>query len=449
MAVATSVFTLVSSAPASACSFIVAGPGATSDGSVLVGYNNDRSVDNWATLRSVAAGKGTHRYLKLRVHWAPTEGGMNDEQLAIPYRTATFIDRSVLAVDPFVKGGFGPEMWDRLLARCATASEAVDMLGQAMADQGCSSFSAGAIVLADPREAWIFEVLGGHHWAAARVPDDEVWFHPNAVGIREIDLSDPTRYRGSPDLEEFAARLGRYVPGQERFDVAWAYANRERVLAAGNRNRLWGALRLLAPSLQLAPAALWTELPGHFRPDHAVTPQGIAALLRSHYEDTPLDESAAYSAMTPHAMTTRPICHSGTDYTVVMQVRDGLPNDVGGVLWLSLSRPCASAFVPFYVSSPAPPAWRERTAFNAFRAVAVRLDQPSKQGHTLDYGRHIQLVRAAYRDLEDKMRAAQPGVEAAALALHGAPRAGLLAGFSSDSARAALRLSRQLRALMK
>ncbi len=383
------------------CYFVVAGPEATVDGSLLMGYTNDWAANNWMSLKTVAAGRTTHRFLKFRAKAASAEGGINDAQLGICFGTATDIDGTVLAADPYVKEGFGPEMWDRVLARCATASQAIDMLGLAMAGKGCSEAGAGALAVADPHEAWIFETLGGHHWAAARVPDDEIWAHVNGVGIREIDLSDPRRFRGSPDLEEFAISLGRYNPATESFDVAWAYNDRAELVAYYNANRLWGALHMFAPSLRLEPTTPWADLPGHFKPECKVTRQRIEALLRYHYEGTTLDESNHYRAMTPHAMNTRPLCARYSDYSVVTQLRAWLPNDVGGVAWVSLSRPCASTFVPFYVAAKElPAAWSDTTAFDAFRAVAMRLDRRDTEGRTRDYARYIPLVRGAYGVLE-------------------------------------------------
>ena len=52
------------------------------------------------------------------------EGGINVQQLGVNYGTATTLDAAVLAADPFVKKGYGGEIWDTILQQCATAQQA-------------------------------------------------------------------------------------------------------------------------------------------------------------------------------------------------------------------------------------------------------------------------------------------------------------------------------------
>ena len=83
-------------------------------------------------------------------------------------------------------------------------------------------------------------------------------------------------------------------------------------------------------------------------PDHPLTRQDIAGIARFHYEGTSLDQTQHYAAMSPHAQTDRPICYSTTDYSAVWQLRAWMPDAIGGVMWLAMSRPCSSAYVPYY-----------------------------------------------------------------------------------------------------
>ena len=97
---------------------------------------------------------------------------------------------------------------------------------QMAATRGFSGGAAGSYAVADQNEAWVIEVLGGHHWVAARVPDDAFYAQPNMLRIRQVDLSEPGKFRGSADLEQFAISVGRYDPADGPFDVAWAYGKR-------------------------------------------------------------------------------------------------------------------------------------------------------------------------------------------------------------------------------
>ncbi len=207
------------------CNFVLAGKNATADGSVLMGYNNDWSANNYVYLQAVPGDATHNKYVKLYTWGGVPEGGINEHQLGALYGTATDLDKSVLAADPYVKKGYGGDIWDLILQQCTTAQEAITLLGQ-MAQTGFTSGAAGSFAVGDPDEAWVFELLGGHHWVAQRVPDNAFLAHPNMVTVRQVNLSDTANYRGSADLQAFAQSIGRYSPGDGPFDVAWAYSDR-------------------------------------------------------------------------------------------------------------------------------------------------------------------------------------------------------------------------------
>ena len=118
-------------------------------------------------------------------------------QLGALYGTATDLDPAVLAADPYVKKGYGGEIWDDILQQCTTARQALDLLAQMAATKGFGAGAAGSFAIGDPNEVWLFELLGGHHWVAERVPDNAFLAHPNMVTIRQVDLSDTNDFRGS------------------------------------------------------------------------------------------------------------------------------------------------------------------------------------------------------------------------------------------------------------
>ena len=225
-----------------------------------------------------------------------------------------------------------------------------------------------------------------------------------------IDLSRPDRFRGSRDLEEFATAIGRYDPGSGPFDVAWAYGDRGRLQSPYNTNRLWGVVDRFSPSLGLSTSMPYVERPVFVVPDRPLVRQDFMAICREHYEGTVLDQTAGYSLMSPHSQTDRPICYSTTDYGVVWQLRRSLPEAVGNVMWLALSRPCSSAFVPFYAGvRDVPQSWSQKKAYLAFRAVADSLDLPGTVAGETRYRHYTPIVRGAYGDFEARSADAQPG----------------------------------------
>ena len=78
------------------CTFVVAGRHATADGSVLMGYNNDWSADNFAYLKVVTPpDPSEYRYLRLLTWSTIPEGGLNEHGLAVLYgKPPTSLPRS-------------------------------------------------------------------------------------------------------------------------------------------------------------------------------------------------------------------------------------------------------------------------------------------------------------------------------------------------------------------
>lgn len=440
-------------APDDRCTFVVAGRRATADGSVLMGYNNDWSADNFAYVKVVTPpDPSEYRYLRLLTWSTIPEGGLNEHGLGVLFGAATNLAPEVLAADPYTTNGVGKDLWDLILKRCRTASQAIDLLESIAQARGFTDDTAGSFAIGDSTEAWVFELLGGHHWVAARVPDNAYYVGPNMLRIRQIDLSKPSRYRGSPDLRQFATSIGRYDPAEGPFDVAWAYGDRSRLQSPYNTNRLWGIINRFSPSLGLSTAMPYATRPVFVVPDRPLTRQDVMAACREHYEGTTLDRTNGYTLMSPHAQTSRPVCYSTTDYGAVWQLRRGLPEAVGNVMWLALSRPCSSTYVPFYAGvQDVPQWWSQKKAYLAFRAVADSLDQPGTVGGELRYAHYIPLVRNTYGAFEAATVAAQPGVEATATELWNtspAACAAYLTQYSCARAEEAIGLAQGLAAQM-
>jgi hypothetical protein len=212
---------------------------------------------------------------------------------------------------------------------------------------------------------------------------------------------------------------------------------------------MWGAFRLVAPSQSYDPSMPFASRPVTITPDHPLTRQDIMAIDRYHYEGTSLDQTQGYALMSPHEQTNRPICYSTTDYGSVWQLRDWLPDGVGGVLWVALSRPCSSTFVPFYAGITGVPAdWQSRSAFSAFKAVADKLDKNGTIGGLSRYGHYIPLVHGVYGAYEAEVSGAQASVEAAAAGLSGAAREAYLTSYTAQRAGQAVGLAEFLPAQM-
>ena len=163
--------------------------------------------------------------------------------------------------------------------------------------------------------------------------------------------------------------------------------------------------------------------PVYVVPDQPLTRQDFAEICRYHFEGTEIDQTDAYSLMTPHDQTNRPVCDATTDYSAVWQLRDWLPDAIGGVMWVAPSRPCSSAYVPFYDSITSVPAgWTDATAYAGFRAVADNLDKKGKVNGVRRYKYYSPLVRSTYGAFESSCTNAQSCVESTAAGLCGSAR---------------------------
>jgi len=122
---------------------------------------------------------------------------------------------------------------------------------------------------------------------------------------------------------------------------------------------------------------------------------------------------------------------------------------VGGVMWIAPSRPCSSAFVPFYAGiTGVPAAWTGKTAYNAFRAVADSLDKRGTVGGVIRYKYYSPLVRGTYGAFETEVTNAQAAIETYARGLTGSAQASYLTNYSSQRATQAYDLATSLPAQM-
>ncbi|HLA85084.1 MAG TPA: C69 family dipeptidase, partial [Thermoguttaceae bacterium] len=232
----------------------------------------------------------------------------------------------------------------------------------------------------DPNEVWVMEIVGpgkdkvGAVWAAQRVPDDHVSVVANGARIGRIDLSKPDWFMASKNIVDRAKELGYWNPADgEPFRFNWAYDPANRTSAASTR-REWRVLDMLAPSLGLAPGR--NDYPFSIKPDEKVSPKRIMEIFRDTFEGTEFDmvkdltvpdasgkvvKSPLANPFMPYEMNDllkinggwgrmgeRSLARWYTMYATVVQVRGGLPDEVGGIIWLGYSNTAMTTYVPMY-----------------------------------------------------------------------------------------------------
>jgi len=325
---------------------------------------------------------------------------MNEKQLAIGESTCSQrADLDVAYVEGLTRQIMTVEQAQVFaLERCATAREAVSLIGGLVEKYGFLPSCGGseALCIADPRELWTMEICSvgtdwtpesgrpGAIWAARRVPDDHVVVIANYFRIREIDPKSPD-VLASPNYLQEAVDRGWYDPKSGRpfiWQEAYAPAIRE-----GNLSRMWLITSSLAPSLKAWPRRALTDAAGpgtlyaqplegaafypySFKPDQKLTVQDVIAFQRSTFENTIYDMTWDPAWMVPGGggrlekspMATpyisadmekvlrirhhRTIATEG--YGMVAQLRSWLPDAVGGIYWFYVDNPFVSPYVPVY-----------------------------------------------------------------------------------------------------
>lgn len=311
---------------------------------------------------------------------------LNEKQLAIG--ESTFGGRDILQSDEGLIDC--QRLCQLMLERCTTARDAIKMAGELTKKYGWNDYGE-CLTIADKKEVWHFEIVGpgkgkkGAIWAAQRVPDDHISVNANASTIKEIDLENPDYFMASENVYQVAKDSGWWKE-DEKFMFCYAYAPKSRKSVAARR-REWRVFDLLAPSLHLSPTS--ENYPFSVKPDEKVSVQNMIDVFKDYYQGTPYDMTRNITATDKDGKTIisplanpfmpydqleinnvsggwysvnhdngdirflgeRTIARWYTMYATIIQCRDWLPDEVGGVVWLAQDNVANSIYIPVYAGT--------------------------------------------------------------------------------------------------
>ena len=439
-----------------ACTNLIVGKNASTDGSTIVSYSAD-SYGLFGELYHYPAAvypKGT----MMDIHeWDTGKYLGQIEQARQTYNVIGNMNEFQLTIGETTFGG-RPELVDTLgiidygsliylaLQRSRNAREAIKVMTELVQEYGYYS-SGESFTIADPNEIWIMEMIGkgpgvrGAVWVAVRVPDDCISAHANHSRIHQFDLDDKENCLYSPDVISFAREKGYFSGVNKDFSFSKAYAPTGFGELRYCEARVWSYYNMFTDDgqkyLSYIEGSDPTPMPLFVKPNRKLSVQDVKNAMRDHYEGTPLDITQDFGAGPHHApyrlspldfevdgqkyFNERPISTQQTGFVFVAQMRADLPDAIGGVLWFGTDDANMTVFTPVYCCTDKVPVCYSRvdgadyitfswnSSFWIFNWVA-NMVYPR-------YDLQIGDVRATQQELENTLNAAQPGIESAALKL--------------------------------
>lgn len=267
------------------------------------------------------------------------------------------------------------------LERAKTAREAIKVMGELAEKYGYKNYDSmgESLSVSDPKEVWLFEIVGpgplwkpgsdmlGAAWVAQRVPDDEVGVIANASRIGEINLDDEDHFMASSNILTLAEKMNLW-DSDSGIPFSWRKVYGSYYTEAFPREfcslRVWDAFRLVNPSVKIDPKSDADTWVFSIKPAEKLSVRDVMNIHRSAFEGTQYDTTKGLASGPFHSpyrfggspfvidgknyFWSHPIGFMETEYTVIQQARDWLPDPIGGITWFGAACNKGTIFVPFY-----------------------------------------------------------------------------------------------------
>jgi dipeptidase len=370
-----------------ACTNLLVGRKASTDGSVIISYTADShglygEMYRWKAAKwdkgamldvyEWDSGKPLGQIAQAAETYSVV-GNMNEYQVAIT--ETTFGGRRELRDSTGILD-YGSLIYIAL-QRSRSAREAIKVMTGLVAEYGY--YSGGeSFSIADKNEVWIMEMIGkgvgnkGAVWVAIRIPDDCIAGHANQSRIQQIPFSDKENCLYSPDVVSFARSKGYYSGDDKDFSFAKAYNPYDFGGLRACEARVWSFFRKYDTAMEryvdfIKGDASQEPMPLYIKPSRQLSVRDVQQNLRDHYEGTALDmtqDAGAGPFKAPYRWRPmnykvdgteyfheRPIATQQTGFVIVAQMRNWLPDVVGGIAWFGCDDAAMVVFNPVYSSS--------------------------------------------------------------------------------------------------
>ena len=291
-----------------ACTSLLAGRGATTDGSTFITYAADSHTLYGSIVYIPAAHYPENTMFEVK-EWDTGKPLGHIPQVESTYAVMGNMNEYQLSITESTWGG-RPELVDTTgiidygslmfitLQRAKTAREAIKVMTDLVKKHGYYS-SGESFSIADPNEVWIMEMIGkgvhnkGAVWVAVRIPDDCISAHANQARIHTFPLDDKDNCVYSPDVISFAREKGYFDGLNKDFSFANAYAPADFGALRGCEARVWSFFRkfnnTMDDYLSYINGESKTPIPLYVKPNRKLSAQDMKDAMRDHFENTPFD----------------------------------------------------------------------------------------------------------------------------------------------------------------
>lgn len=393
--------TLLNVGVINACTNLLVGKNASTDGSTMITYAADSYWLFGALYHYPAATYADGEMLKVYEWDTGNYLGMID-QAKETYSVIGNTNEFQVTIGETTYTGI-PELQDTTglidygsliyisLQRSKTAREALYNMVTLVEKYGYYS-TGESFSIGDPNEIWIMDLIGkgvgnkGAVWVARRLPDDCISAHANQARITTFpreSRKDKTTISSknlkrlfSPevttvyahDVVSFAREKGYYTGTDAEFSFSDVYNPLDFGGLRFCEARVWSFFRTYNPEMEKYISYIKGEtkerMPLWIKPVAKLSVADVRNMTRDHYEGTEIDMTTsmgngAYNS--PYRMTPltykdkngveyfheRPIATQQTGFTFVSQMRGYAP-EVGGIFWFGVDDATCSVYVPIY-----------------------------------------------------------------------------------------------------
>ena len=373
---------------AEACSNFIVGKKASVDGSVMCSYSAD-DYGMFQYLCHYPAAKHAKGEMRKIFDWDSNKYHGEIPEAAETYNVIGNINEWQVTIGETTYGG-REEMVDSTgimdygsliyvaLQRSKSAREAIKVMTTLANTYGYNS-EGETFTICDPNEAWIMEMMGkgagskGAVWVALRIPDDAICAHANQSRIGKFNMKDKKNVMYAKDVVSFARSKGWFKGKDADFSWKMAYAKPD---FSGRRFCDARAWAMLNHFYDMSPYLDWAlgknpdaqDMPLWVVPNKKVSVKDVEAVMRDHYEGTPLSVADGsdigggiwempyrptplmYKVDGKQYFNERPVSTQQSGFVFVSQMRSWLPREIGGVFWFANDDANMAAFTPVYCS---------------------------------------------------------------------------------------------------